>query len=623
MRKLLGLLWILLFITGGTIVYCLFAKEMTSTQALSSFLEEQIDVSGVPIAQNSYVTDRQGSQIAEFQPEENRRYVSLSHFPEHARAAFIATEDQNYYEHQGIDPLGVVRAFISNASSGSIEEGASTITQQATRNMYFSHQQTYERKVAEVLFAYQLEQTYTKNEILEMYMNTIYFGEGIYGFETASRSYFGKPSSDLSLAQAAFLAAIPANPSYYHPVDHPDRTRERQQWILEKMKETEAITAEEKLQAAQETVSVDLQKSKANPYPDYTDYVKHEFRQLVAQNEGWTEQINQAAESEKEALSEELDTRTEQLLQSGITIHTAMDSDLQTMLTEESRSYWQQRNIEGAAVIADHKAGAITAISGGADYQEYEFNRAFQAYRQPGSVWKPLLVYGPYLEEKQRSINDLVSTEKYCAASYCPANESGTTKDRVTIEHALAFSYNTSALRLMHQNGLDASFQYLEKFEWSKLTPGDRQYAAALGGIEYGVSPVELTSAYTVFSSGGTYEPPRAITSVTDADGEILFEWETKETVVWSKETNDQMREALRTTVLSGTASTLKEVGDVSGKTGTSNNTKDSWFAGYDSRYTMGVWHGYDDPRPLNPEDSALTFWKTMYPLLYEKSGQP
>lgn len=175
----------------------------------------------------------------------------------------------------------------------------------------------------------------------------------------------------------------------------------------------------------------------------------------------------------------------------------------------------------------------------------------------------------------------------------------------------------------MHQNGLDASFQYLEKFEWSKLTPGDRQYAAALGGIEYGVSPVELTSAYTVFSSGGTYEPPRAITSVTDADGEILFEWETKETVVWSKETNDQMREALRTTVLSGTASTLKEVGDVSGKTGTSNNTKDSWFAGYDSRYTMGVWHGYDDPRPLNPEDSALTFWKTMYPLLYEKSGQP
>lgn len=622
MRQLLGLLWILLFLTGGAIVSWVFVKEMSSTRTLSSFLEEQIDVSGVPIAQNSYVTDQKGSQIAEFQPEENRRYVSLSHFPERARAAFIATEDQKYYEHQGIDPLGVIRALISNASNGSIEEGASTITQQATRNIYFSHQQTYERKVAEVLFAYQLEQTYTKNEILEMYMNTIYFGEGIYGFETASRSYFGKPSSDLSLAQTAFLAAIPANPSYYHPVNHPDRTRERQQWILEKMEETNAITAAEKSRAGQETVSVNLQKSKANPYPDYTDYVKHEFRQLVAQNEGWAEQINQAMESEKEALYEKLNARTERLLQSGITIHTAMDADLQTQLTEKSRSYWQQRSIEGAAVIADHRAGAITAISGGADYREYEFNRAFQAYRQPGSVWKPLLVYGPYLEEKERSINDLVSTKEYCAASYCPENEGGTAKERVTIEHALAFSYNTSALRLMHQTGLDSSFQYLEKFEWAKLTPEDRQYAAALGGIEYGVSPVELTSAYTVFSNDGAYEPPRAITSVTDAAGEILFEWKAQETVVWSKETNDQLREALRTTVLSGTASALQEAGEVSGKTGTSNNTKDSWFAGYDSRYTMGVWHGYDEPRPLNPEDSAIFFWKTMYPLLYEKSGQ-
>ncbi|GEK58869.1 hypothetical protein CHL76_05090 [Marinococcus halophilus] len=623
MRKLLGLIWILLFITSGAVVSWLFIKELSSTQALSSFLEEQVDVSSVPIAQNSYVTDHKGDQIAEYRTEEDRRYVSLSHFPEHARAAFIATEDQKFYEHQGVDPLGVLRALISNASTGSIEEGASTITQQATRNIYFSHQQTYERKVAEVLFAYQLEQSYTKNEILEMYMNTIYFGEGIYGFETASHSYFGRPSSDLSLAQTAFLAAVPANPSYYNPVEHPERTRERQLWILEKMNEAEVITAEEKMSASEETVSVDLQERNANPYPDYTDYVKHEFKQLVAQNEGWDERLNQAEGSEKEALSEKLNIRTNQLLQSGITIHTTMDTDIQNMLIEKSRSYWQQRGIEGAAVIIDHRAGTLTAMSGGADYHEYEFNRAFQAYRQPGSVWKPLLVYGPYLEEHERSIHQLVSTKKYCVASYCPANEGGAAKERVTIKSALAFSYNTSALRLMHQTGLEASFQYLEKFEWAELTPADRQYAAALGGVERGVSPVELTSAYTVFSNDGTYEPPRAITSVTDADGKLLFEWESQETTVWSPETNDQMREVLRATVVSGTASSLAGFADVSGKTGTSNATRDSWFAGYDDRYTVGVWHGYDDPRPLPPDNSAIAFWKTIYPMLYEKNEQP
>lgn len=614
MNKKAGTLFIVMLLALAVFLAAAVAGESNDYTSPSKTLDHLIDKETFHIPTNSFVYTSQNDVLAEWHNEQNRLYTKQTKTPELVKQAFLSTEDQQFFEHKGLDASAVLRAVLANAQAGSIEEGASTITQQLARNLFLHHGQTYERKIAEVLYAVELENTYSKMEILEMYINTIYFNRGIYGFETASRAYFSKSSSDLTLAETAFLAAIPANPTYYDPINHKDHTLERQGWILQKLLDTKKITEQDYQTALDAPINVIEPKSRVSLSPDYEDLVKNEFRELVADKEGYSKQAETASEDDKQVVSEELDKRIEELMNSGLHIYTHFDNGLQAAQNEAAGSVLADDAAEGASVTIDHLNHEIVAAIGGKNYQNGEFHRAFQAYRQPGSTIKPLLVYAPYIETFDVSSISMVETKDICIKEYCVSQDG--LNQPVSLKRALAASYNTSALRLFEQTGINESFSYLESFAFDNVTSSDHTPASALGGFSRGVSPLELTNAYTAFSNNGSYTPARAISSVQDEEGRVLYEWEDKEEVVWSEETNQEMRILLEEVIVSGTGTAAKiEAESFGGKTGTTNEEKDLWFAGYNERYTTAVWIGEDQPASLaaiENEKPALVWWKKV-----------
>ncbi|MGY4690520.1 transglycosylase domain-containing protein [Salibacterium sp. K-3] len=613
MRTFLGCLFISAFMVLFSVFLLGVLEEENEAASLEEKLEE-IDIEDPSIAKNSYIYDEKGGVISEVSKGPNRRYLDFEDIPRTVKQAFLSTEDRHFFEHKGVDMTAVARALAVNTRAGSIEEGGSTITQQTVRNLFLTHEQSYNRKLSEVLYSYQLEEEYTKEEILEFYVNTIYFQNGIYGFETAARYYFGKPSSRLSLAETAFLAAVPANPSHYDPLTRSRNTKKRQEWILAKMQETGAISSRQAEKAEQESIKLNVTES-TELYPDYTFYVEHELKQLISIEEGFQRRMEHAGEKETKALQEELNQRVEEVLRSGVHIETSLDPELQETLTTAVGSQLEGKNGNGAGVVLDHNAGRIKAVSGGKHYEPYSFNRAFQAYRQPGSAIKPLLVYGPYMDLTESSRREAVDAGRYCRGDYCPSNAGGGYYGKVTLETALAQSYNTAALRLFEKSGVSASFSYFDTFGFSRVDERDHQYAAALGGLSRGVTLLELTKAYTVFSNQGHYLPARAIEQVTDGDGKVLYQWEEKSRPVWREQTNQELRHMMRSVMTEGTGrGAAPETGEWRGKTGTTNNYHDLWFVGYNEQYTAGVWLGKDNPAPLEPglRSTHLTLWKQI-----------
>lgn len=591
-------------------------QEGQDIKSVEAVLEEEVEMDSITIPKNSYLYDKNGRMISEVTNQENRRYVTYNDIPQRVKEAFLSTEDQQFFDHNGVDMTAVTRALVVNAKADTIEEGASTITQQVVRNLYLSHEQSYNRKLSEVLYSYQLEKDHSKEEILEYYINSIYFQNGIYGFETASQSYFNKSSKELSLAEIAFLAAIPANPEHYDPLTNKENTKLRQEWVLTKMQETGAISEDEKKQAIDEEIHITF-SNKTDLYPHYTFYIENELKQLVASQEGYQKRIENAEEDdEKEKIERQLNNRLNEIWKSGIHIETSLHPDIQEHVVAAANQELANIKAEGAAVVIDHATHRIVAMSGGQQYQKYDFHRAFQAFRQPGSAIKPLLVYGPHLEETEASIATQVSSDLFCHNGYCPSNARGGFYGNVTLETAFAQSYNTSALRLFDQTGLHTSFSYLEKFDFKQIQSEDHHYAAALGGFSNGVTPFELTDSYTVFSNQGEYTPSRGIQAVKDEEGNVLYEWEDEPKQLWQKETNQKLRQMMRSVITRGTAQAANIEGEEwRGKTGTTNSYHDLWFIGYGDRYTAGVWIGKDKPASLEHVRSTsphLSLWKRI-----------
>lgn len=612
--------------TGYVFMVCFFSlfmifivgivNESEEFQTVEQALEEGIKIDTIHLTQNSYLYDRNEEVFSVIQNEENRKYIEFEQIPNKVIQAFLAVEDQYFYEHEGVDIGAVIRAFIVNARAQAIEEGASTITQQVARNLFLNHEQTYNRKLSEVLYSYQLEQKYSKQDILELYVNTVYFSNGVYGFETASHAYFNKPSQELSLAEIAFLVAIPANPSHYDPLTNIENTLLRQKTVLERMAERGVIAVDEKEEALEEEIHIQFTQP-IDSFPHYASYVEQELKDLISIKEGFQSQLQRAEnQEEREEIQQRLNRRIKEVLASGVHIHTSLHPRIQSSLNNISNRRLSNWNVQGAAAVIDHASHQIVAIYGGNHFQKYDFHRASQAYRQPGSAIKPLLVFGPYMNEKNKSLHDRVSIHPICRDGYCPDNASGTRTGSVTLSDALAYSYNTAAVRLIDQTGLDTAFSYLDAFHFSRIVQEDKRYPAALGGFTYGMTPLELTSAFTVFSNDGMYRPSYAIEQVTDKDGNVLYEWSPSLQPVWEKETNDQLRYMLNQVVMKGTARSMNiRHPNVGGKTGTTNETKDLWFIGYNDRYTLGVWLGQDNPTSLRylPSTAHLQWWKDIY----------
>jgi penicillin-binding protein 4 len=511
---------------------------------------------------------------------------------------------------------GITRALFVNREKQEIAQGGSTITQQLVKNIYLSNERTYNRKLTEVIYAYQLEQMFSKEKILEFYLNAIYFQNGVYGIEAASQYYFSKPAKQLSVAQVAFLCAIPNNPTVYNPFMYPENTNVRKNWILTKMLEMNDLDEEQYQKAKAEKIKLSPSQ-KVDIFPDYTTYIHYELEQLIGEQEGFHEQLAIATSpKEKNAILQQRRQRVEEILSSGVEIHTSLQPQKQQLIYKTIEKHLPQPSIQGVAVIIDHHTHQIVAISGGKNYQKFDFQRGFQAFRQPGSSIKPLLVFAPYLAETNASISSTVNAASFCKNGYCPQNFGGTVYGNVRIETALKHSFNTAAVRMLDGITVEKGFSYFNTFGFSKITEEDYRLPAALGGLTYGVSPLEMTMAYTIFANEGMFKKARGIKKVIGSDGTVLFEWQDEPERVWNKEVNSKMRKLLNSVVTEGTGRKANLPSSyIGGKTGTTNQFHDLWFIGLNETYTTGVWIGEDKPRSLASIDSRaphLLIWRDL-----------
>ncbi|QNU02930.1 transglycosylase domain-containing protein [Peribacillus butanolivorans] len=413
------------------------------------------------------MTAANGNVISEISNGEKRTYLKLEDIPLFLEDLFIVTEDQNFYEHAGVDITGISRALLVNSQNNDLEQGGS-ITQQLARNV-FTHDRTYNRKLSELYYAYQLERKKSKSEIIELYMNAIYFHNEAYGIEAASQFYFSKPTAELSKAELSFLAAIPNNPELYNPLKHFDKTKKRQERILKQMVAEGKLKQNEYKKLVKETIKLDLSTT-IDLYPDYVTYVHQELKNLVASSDGLTKSLQSSDEATHQQAEVELNKSVEKLLNSGVTIHTALDTKLQTQSKTAVQSKIGVNDIEGATVVIQHHTHELVSLIGGKDYKKNSFNRAYQSYRQPGSAIKPLLDYAPYIEETNADITQLVSGASYCSNSYCPKNYSGDSYGMVTLKSAFSQSYNTPAIRIFEKTGIEKSFKYLDSFNFKKVS---------------------------------------------------------------------------------------------------------------------------------------------------------
>lgn len=615
MRTLFGYLTILMLIPACITLTFFIHVEGKNVRGFHEVLDEKLVIDPIDLTQTSFILDKDDNVVTELYKEANRLYLRLDDIPPFLIDLFIITEDKHFYEHIGFDLPAMGRALAINMQTNDIEQGASTITQQLARNQYLTHEKTYNRKLSEILYAYALERAFSKDELLELYVNAIYFQHGAYGIEAAAQKYFQRPTTKLSKAQLAFLAAIPNNPTLYDPLKNFKKTKKRQERLIKQLKDAGILSAEEARQIRAEKISLSIKK-RTDLFPDYTTYVESELKELIAQHEGYDKRLEKASPKERETIEQQLEEAVKSLLQSGVTIHTALDPSLQKKAVQAVHKYIPYENVEGATTVIRHDKQEIVALVGGKQYKKHDFHRAFQAFRQPGSTIKPLIAYAPYFERTNVSIYESINADSFCIGKYCPKNYGGGQYGNVSLETAFIHSFNTPAVRLLQRVGIENAFADLQHFRFSHVSKKDYHFPAAIGGFTYGMSPLELTDAFTVFSNGGFYQPARAIQKVTDRDGNVLYKWEDDRIKVWGLKTVNKLRHLMSKTVQSGTARKAAIVKPyVGGKTGTSNDYKDLWFVGLTDDLTAGVWIGKDKPESMyniNSISPQLLIWREI-----------
>ncbi|UII55366.1 penicillin-binding protein [Cytobacillus spongiae] len=609
MRTITGYIIIFIFFPLFLYIASLLADETKQVQSFHEIIDGKINVQQTNLTQTSYLKDRNGNTISEMDRPMNRIYLPSGQIPPFLKDIFIVSEDQHFYEHIGFDLTAIGRALATNIQSKEIEQGASTITQQLARNLYLNHEQTYNRKLSEILYAYEIERTYSKDEILEAYLNAIYFQNGAYGIEAAAQFYFQKTTGKLTKSELAFLASIPNNPSLYDPLTHFNYTKKRQERLVDQMSAAGYLNTEEAEAIKGQPISLNVKK-RTDIHPDYVAYVEAELAELIAQQEDW----DQSADSESRRAT--LETRVKNIIGSGIIIETALDPSLQMKAKSAVKSRLPYSDVEGSAAVIDHERHEILALVGGKNYKKYDFHRGYQAYRQPGSAIKPLIAYAPYIERTKGALTEQISSDAFCKDGYCPENYGGSRGGMISLETAFIYSFNTPAVRLLDRVGIESSFKDLEAFQFKKVVEQDKVLPAAVGGFTFGMTPLELTGAYTTFANAGSYQPPRAIRKVTSLNGEVLYEWQDQPVQVWSKQTVDHIRQLMKKTVQSGTAKQAYFPNTyVGGKTGTTNDYKDFWFVGLTDRLTAGVWVGKDTPQNMKAIEASvpeLLIWRDI-----------
>lgn len=591
---------------GGMILSAVLALilvgfiSLTAFFALAKFTTAKImSKDMVPMASSQFY-DINGDLISTVDSEEDRIPVSISKVPKNLQNAFLAAEDIRFYQHGGIDFKGIARAIYTYIRYDEVQ-GGSTITQQLAKNYFLTQERTLTRKIHEAFIALQIEQKYTKKEILEMYMNQIYFGQGAYGVETAANTYFGKHVEDLDLAEAAMIAGIPKSPNYYNPKANPKAAKARQETVLSQMEKYNFITPEEHKKASEEKLEYKSLTSNPGSKSYFIDYCI----QILIDKFG-----------------------PDAVYKQGLKVYTSLDPTMQKAAERAAAltpTYYTDNNKlkqpQSAIVAIDPKTGYIKAMIGGRGTDQ--FNRAVMAERQPGSAFKPF-VYLNALEHGATP-NDIVD-DSPIPGSWNPQNYDRRFHGKMTYRRALTYSYNIPAIKISEKYGNSNVLKLAKKMGITTLVEdgpqSDDNSAMTLGGLTHGVTPLEMAGAYGAIANMGKFNKPTPIVKIVDRNGKTIYEHKADPVTVAKPSSVYMLISMMEDVMTRGTGRGAAISRPSAGKTGTTSEYRDAWFVGFTPNLAAAVWIGDDNNDSLGGMTGSgepATLWRTFMTYAVEE----
>lgn len=558
-------------VAGGLVGLAISFRNLPDVRQIKNFFPSE----------TTYIYDIKGKLLSSVHGEANREVVPLNRISPNLKRAVLASEDGHFYQHHGINPSGVGRAIVVNMIAGGVKEGGSTITMQLVKNLFLSQKRAFTRKLAEAVLAIRLEQILEKNEILEMYLNQVYWGHNNYGVQTAARSYFNKSAEVLTLGESAMMAGLIQAPEEFSPFASMEKAKQKQKEVLGRMRDLNWITQKEYDNALKEKIKLGKIRSfQGSALPYITNTVAHE-------------------------IVKDKDLGREKLLKGGMRIQTTVDAKFQKM-AEETVSKWHERlrgqglsKNQMALVAVDPRTHFIKALVGGVDSKASEFNRATQAQRQPGSSFKPFVYYAAFATGKygpDSTVIDAPVGYRDGNGWYYPRNYDGGFSGAMSIRTALAQSRNIPVIKLGKAVGMNKVVDTCRTL--GIMSPMEPVTSLPLGAI--GVTPLEMASAYATFANYGWQSPTTVIARITDSTGNVIRDNTPKPKQVLDPWASAAIIDTMQSVITSGTGKNAAIGRPAAGKTGTTSSEKDIWFVGTVPQLTTAVWVGRDDNRQLS-----------------------
>ena len=627
--KIIIALLLAIVVIGGVLIYMKYGKKLIAMESDAKKIVSKSTMETFRQNETSIVYDANGNIMSKLKGEKDVYYIKYSDIPQVAVDAITSIEDKNFFKHKGYDLKAIIRAGLAYIKNkGVITQGGSTITQQLARNIFLSFEESWQRKAREVFIAIELEKKYTKKEIMEFYLNNIYFANGYYGIQSAALGYFGKGVNSLSLSQITFLLSIPNSPTRYNPYENIEGTLARRDRILDQMVLDGKISEAEALKAKSEEIKLKAPKVEKSSYA--LTFALDRAVKALMKSEGFNFRYSFNSDEDRKAYnenySEVYSSCQTRLYSGGYRIYTSIDPEKQKLLqdtvdgglsvsSEKSKSGIY--SLQGAAVTIDNSSGRVVAIVGGRSQKlkGSTLNRAYQSFRQPGSTIKPLIVYTPAFEQGYTP-ESMVKDEKIEGG---PVNADGVFSGNMTVLDALAKSKNTVAWKLFTEISPAIGIGKLLDMGFSAIADTDYYPSAALGGFTKGVNAVEMASAYAAIENGGEFREPTCIMKMTDSSGNDIvadgFYQKGTSKYIYDENACKMMITCMEAVMTKGTGVGGKlATMPCAGKTGTTNDSKDLWFVGFTKYYTTSVWVGYDIPRSLAGlayTATPLGIWKT------------
>ncbi len=629
-RRLIRRLVLLIILLAFVVTLAIFSPKIIKVIQLAQDAKELVNDSSVDTFKSSGTTliyDSDGNELCSMRESKDMYYIDIGQIPDTLADAFVVMEDKDFYKHKGIDIKAIIRAVIANTENDEIVQGASTITQQLAKNIFLSQEVTWQRKVKEIFVATYIEKKYSKNEILEFYLNNIYFANGYYGVGAAARGYFDKDVSELSLSEQVFIAAIPNSPTRYNPLTNYDNTITRRNLILEKLLENNKISQED-YDTAVGTQIVLAQQPEVSKNNSVETYARHCAVEGMMQANGFVFRTDFSSDDDynqyKDLYEQSYTLFQQKLLSGGYKVYTSINMDVQQMLQDaiddNLKGYTAMKDdvyeMQAAATCIDNETGNVVAIVGSRsqELEGYTLNRAYQSYRQPGSSIKPILDYVPYLE--RGNTPDTIVKDEYIEDG--PKNADGTYMGSITLRTAVNLSRNTVAWNVLKEITPRVGSSYLLNQGFHRIWMDKDYNAISIGGFTYGVSTEEMAGAYATIANDGEYRRVTCVEQIKDVRGKVIYDSSNRQKRIYDSDACRMMTDMLKTAVTNGTgreAATNNAI--VAGKTGTTNSNYDSWFCGYSAYYTVAIWQGYDYPATI-----PQTYTKQIFKQFMESAHE-